>query len=108
LVFGVWCLVFGVWRLAFGVWRLAFGVWRLAFGVWRLAFGVTIHSSDGIKLPVCGPSNTWAHAPIRIDSEILLSADVDEFARPPQQGSSSIGLGENVKKPALSAAFVRS
>jgi hypothetical protein len=94
--------------LLLAIYHLAFGVWRLAFGVWRLAFGVTIHSSDGIKLPVCGPSNTWAHAPIRIDSEILLSADVDEFARPPQQGSSSIGLGENVKKPALSAAFVRS
>ena len=88
---GIWCVVFGVCRLVFGVWCLAFGVWRLAFGVWRLAFGVTIHSSDVSKLPVCGPCIIWAHAPIRIDSEFLQSADVDEFALPPQQGSSNIG-----------------
>ena len=91
-------MAFGVWCSVFVVWCLVFDVWRLAFGVWRLAFGVTIHSSDGIKLPVCGPRNIWAHAPIRSDSETLQSADIDEFALPPQQGSSSIGLGENVKK----------
>ena len=72
--------------------------WNLEFGVWCLVFGVTIHSSDVSKLPVCGPCIIWAHAPIRIDSEFLQSADVDEFALPPQPGSSSIGLGENVKK----------
>ena len=71
-------------------WNLVCGVRCLVFGVWCLVFGVTIHSSDVSKRPVCGPCIIWAHAPIRIDSEFLQSADVDAFALPPQPGSSNI------------------